>query len=123
MNRNFSQRYLEFTALVTLGVGLVLLFWPGRILEWFIPGATGDFFVRFIGSALVGYASLNHFAAREHERSARRLAIMSNIITLSIATLLSIAGVLSGSIVTNHALIIGEHVLFLSGFIYAYIKN
>jgi hypothetical protein len=95
---------------------LVLLFWPEQILQWFIPGATGDFFVRFIGSALMGYAALNVLTAQTKDRTAQTIALWSNLVTLVIATCLSLYGVATGMITQLGWLLIAEHLLFLSGF-------
>lgn len=114
----FVRKYLIVTAAITATIGIIMLFWPGQILTWFIPGATGDFFVRFIGSALLGYAGLNVMAAETKDFTAQTITLWSNFITLSVATLLSIAGVIAGEITSFQWLIIGEHVLFVSGFAY-----
>jgi hypothetical protein len=120
---NFAQKYLEVTAGITLFIGGFVLFNPSLILDWFIPGANNAFFVRFIGSTLIGYAVLNHRAARQKSREARELAIVSNIATLFIATVISIVGVLNGSITSYQWLIVSEHLVFLGGFIFAYTTN
>jgi hypothetical protein len=91
-------------------------------LQWFIPGATGDFFIRFIGSALLGYAVLNHLSAKTKDREVRRIAIIANLVTLSVATMLSVAGVISGTIKHDQWILILEHVIFTVGFVYA-LKN
>lgn len=108
--------YLLFTAAATAGIGVILLFWPESILQWFIPGATGHFFIRFIGSALMGYAALNVMAALARDAETQRIALWSNLVTLSIATVLSIYGVASNQIQSMASLIIVEHILFTVGF-------
>lgn len=114
----FVRGYLLATAAITATIGIIVLFWPEQILTWFIPGATGDFFVRFIGSALLGYATLNILAAETKDFEAQNLALWSNFVTLTVATVVSVFGALSGDIVTLPQLLIGEHVLFMSGFAY-----
>lgn len=116
MYKPFVKNYLLITSFTTFVIGVLLLFWPERILQWFIPGASGDFFVRFIGSALIGYAALNFMTAQSKNAEAQRLALWSNLITLSIATILSIYGVISGQIQAMQALLIIEHVIFTAGF-------
>lgn len=108
--------YLLLTGGVTAGIGLVLLFWPEQILQWFIPGATGDFFVRFIGSALMGYAALNMLTAQTKDREAQTIALWANVVTLVIATGLSIYGVVTHMVTQFGWLLITEHVLFVAGF-------
>lgn len=113
---SFVRSYLLLTGVVTAGIGLVLLFWPEQILQWFIPGATGDFFVRFIGSALMGYAALNFLTAQTKDRVAQKIALWANLVTLVIATGLSLYGVASNMITQRGWLIITEHVVFVAGF-------
>lgn len=112
----FVRWYLIVTAAITFAIGLVLLFWPEGILQWFIPGATGGFFIKFIGSSLIGYSALNALAAHSADIFAQRLALWSNFVTLVIATGLAIYGVLSHQIHQNGWLIIFEHILFTAGF-------
>lgn len=112
----FVRTYLLVTAAATFAIGVILLFWPEQILQWFIPGATGDFFVRFIGSALVGYSVLNTLAAETKDYYAQEIALIANLVTLSIATCLSIYGVVSGQITSMTGLLIGEHIVFTVGF-------
>lgn len=112
----FVRTYLLITAGATFAIGVILLFWPEQILQWFIPGATGDFFVRFIGSALVGYSVLNTLAAETKNYYAQEIALWANFVTLSIATILSIYGVASGQITAMASLLIGQHIVFTTGF-------
>jgi hypothetical protein len=119
----FIVRYLQLTALVTAIIGVVLLLWPEQILQWFIPGATGDFFIRFIGSALLGYATLNWQAASSNNYDVRRIVLEGNLVTLVVATILSTVGVLNHTITNYQWLLIVEHVFFTSGFVYARLVN
>lgn len=112
----FIHYYLIATAGITASIGLILLFWPEQILQWFIPGATGDFFIRFIGSALFGYATLNMLAADAKQRDVQRIAVIANLTTLVIALGLSIYGVAAHFITHLGWLLIGEHLLFVAGF-------
>lgn len=116
---NFAVAYLQSTAAITFIIGIVLLFWPERILQWFIPEATGDFFIRFIGSTLVGYSTLNYLASRSGNLRTCQIAIDANLVTLGVASLLSIIGVTSGTIRSYEWLIIAEHVFFFALFVWA----
>jgi hypothetical protein len=115
----FATNYLRVTAVVTALIGVSLLFQPDVILQRFIPGATGDFFVRFIGSALLGYSTLNWLASGSNDLKTYRIALDANLVTLSIATILSIAGVASGTIENLGWLLIAEHMVFTAFFAWA----
>ncbi len=115
----FATNYLRVTGVVTALIGVSLLLRPDIILQWFIPGATGDFFVRFIGSALLGYSTLNWLASASNDLKTYRIALDANLVTLSIATILSIVGVASGTIENLGWLLIAEHVVFMACFAWA----
>ncbi len=115
----FATNYLRVTAAVTALIGVSLLLRPDLILQWFIPDATGGFFVRFIGSALLGYSTLNWLASNSRDMKTYRIALDANLVTLSIATVLSIIGVASGAVERLGWLLIGEHVAFTVLFVWA----
>ncbi len=115
----FATSYLRVTALVTAFIGAFLLLRPDIILQWFVPGASGDFFVRFIGGALLGYSTLNWLASSSNDIKTYRIALDANLVTLSIATVLSIIGVASGAVERLGWLLIGEHAAFTALFIWA----
>lgn len=110
--------YLRVIALVTFGLGFGLLVRPSQLLHIFFstyyPGT--DFFVRMLGSTLVGYAGLNAVAARKGTRESMETAVWGNLITLTIATFVSIR---YAHLFSHYAwLMIGQHVVFVSGFAY-----
>ncbi len=114
----FVISYLRVIALVTLGLGLVLLVVPNRLLGIFFSTyyAGTDFFVRMLGSTLVGYAGLNAVAAYKANIESLQTAVWGNLITLTIATIVSVSYIHSFD---NYAwLMIGQHVLFVAGFGY-----
>lgn len=115
----FATNYLRLTAVVTAVIGVGLLLRPDIILTWFIPDAHGDFFIRFIGSALLGYSTLNWLASRSDDLTTYRIALDANLMTLSIATALSSIGVITGVVEQFGWLLIGEHVIFTLLFIWA----
>ncbi len=115
----FAINYLRITALVTAFIGLGLLLWPDRTIQWFIAGGENSFFVRFIGSALLGYSTLNWLASKSRDFKTYRIAVDANLVTLNIATILSIIGVASGAIGQLGWLLILEHALFTLLFVWA----
>jgi len=118
-SHTFATVYLRLTAGVTALIGIGLLLAPDIILHWFVPSAPGDFFVRFIGSALLGYSTLNLLASNSNDMKTYRIALDANLATLSVATALSIIGVASGQVERLGWLLIGEHVVFTLLFIWA----
>ena len=118
-NHTFAKYYLQLTAVITALLGVALTGRPDIILQWFIPSADGDFFIRFIGSALIGFSALNFLAAKSNDMKTYHIAIDANIVTLSIATILSIIGVISGVIENLGWLLIGEHLAFAMLFVWA----
>lgn len=114
----FAINYLRGTAIITAGIGLVLLFWPQQILSLFIPSNGEDFFIRFIGSALLGYSTLNYLSSRSTQRRIHEIAMEANIVTLAVATVISIVGVASQTITHFGGLLIAQHVIFLSFFLW-----
>lgn len=115
----FAVNYLRVTAIITAGIGLVLLFWPQQILSLFIPSDGQDFFVRFIGSALLGYSTLNYLSSRTDQRRIHEIAMEANIVTLAVATAISIVGVANQTVTHFGGLLIAEHVIFLGLFVWA----
>lgn len=115
---SFVAVYLRVIAIITLGLGFGLLVRPSQLLHIFFstyyPGT--DFFVRMLGSTLVGYAGLNAVAARKGTRESMETAVWGNLITLTIATFVSIRYT---HLFSHYAwLMIGQHVVFVSGFAY-----
>ncbi len=73
-----------------------------------------NFFVRMLGSTLVGYASLNALASYRPVRHSVDVAIWANLITLLLASLISITYV---DLFDNLAwLMISQHLVFAAGF-------
>ena len=70
------------------------------------------FFIRFIGSALLVFSALNFLASRSNDLKTYRIAIDANLVALGVATILSIIGVISGTIENLGWLLVSEHLAF-----------
>ena len=108
----FATYYLRLTAAITALLGIILITRPDIILQWFIPSTDGDFFIRFIGSALLGYSTLNFLASSSNDMTTYRIALDANLVALSIATILSLIGVVIGVVENLGWLLVGEHLAF-----------
>lgn len=114
----FIIRYLQAIALITLFLGLIVLLWPAQLAGLFFnPSHQGsDFFVRMLGSTLLGYASMNAIASYKPVQRSVETAIWSNLTTLLIASIVCVRY----ARVFDHLawLIIGQHLVFATGFAY-----
>lgn len=115
----FVTFYLRFISLITLGLGIGLLLWPVRVNEIFfdeqVPASI--FFIQMTGSTLVGYGVLNWLAARrENSGRAEKVAVWSNLTTLTIATIVS--AFLFNAFSYYKWLIVLQHAIFAAGFAY-----
>jgi len=112
----FIVVYLRLVAGITFGLGLGLIFWPSQMVELFFSSGMSDseFFVRMLGSTLFGYASLNALASYRPVRHSVNVAIWANLITLLIASLISLT---YADLFDNLAwLMISQHLVFAAGF-------
>lgn len=114
----FVTVYLRIIAVITFGLGICLIFWPKAIIGIFFSQdlSSSEFFVRMLGSTLVGYATLNVMAARDGSSSVSKLAVWSNLVTLLIASVVTLA--YKDNFDNFGWLIIAQHILFATGFLY-----
>ncbi len=112
------RTFLRLTASVTAVIGPTLLLFPGFINELFVasPAHGTDIFIRFLGSALIGYTYLNWYSAHYSKTSSVHPTLVGNFSTLSIALILSIVAVLDGSLKTTGWAIVLLHLVFAAGF-------
>lgn len=113
----FIVGYLRVIAFITFGLGLGMVFWPQAMVDLFFASSmsNSEFFVRMLGSTLIGYASLNALASYRAVRHSVDVAIWANLITLLIASLISIN---YADLFDNLAwLMISQHLAFATGFV------
>ncbi len=112
----FTRLYLWAIACITLCLSMFLILTPSLITSLFfdINRESTSFFVRMLGSALLGYGVLNLMAARSATHRTCRVAVWANLSTLLIASIISI--IYLESAIRFGWLIITQHLVFASGF-------
>lgn len=118
----FTRFYLYIAGIATGIIGLTAIFIPKffDVLLFDTTLPTSVFFLQMLGSTLMGYTALNLWAAYTHTYAAMRLAVMANMITLTIAIVIILVNL--NSVQKNQWLLISEHVLFTLGFWVAWFK-
>ena len=112
--------FLKVIVYLTTGIGLALLVCPSTVgtifLNSYAPGS--DIFIRFLGSALIGYSYLNWYTSKYEEPKLMHATLVGNFATLFIASIVSIIGVLDQSLNQRGLLIVLLHISVGSGFGY-----
>lgn len=112
--------FLLSAACTTFLIGLMLVFFPSFIENFFVsePSHGGDIFIRFLGSALIGYTYLNWYTARLDHIIIMRATLIGNLSILSVAFFISLFAVISGTLNQKGLLIVLLHLVFGLGFVY-----
>ncbi len=99
-----------------------MLLAPGFTSGIFFDSLHNDalFFVRVCGATLLGYATLNYFAAKANDLQIFKIAAWSNLVTLITAFILSIFA--RAEFDNNMLLFTLQHGVFASGFAYVLFK-
>ena len=103
-------------------MGTTLLFMPdfvGGIIFEEVNKAT-KFFIQISGSTLLGYGGLNLLAFLENKKRIYQIASWGNLITLTVASLLSALYIHDFD--TNYILLPIQHIMFAIGFLWAIYK-
>lgn len=110
--------FLRITAFTTAVIGLSFIFLPETMVNFFLtdPIGHGSIFVRFLGSSLVGYSFLNAYASMYNHLELVKPNLAGNFATLSVAFVLSVVGMVTGSLNKNGILIVLLHLTFGAGF-------
>ncbi len=122
MANKFTQFYFRLIAVITLCFGLVLLIFPSFAAGLFFNHAGNEslFFLRVCGSTLIGYATLNWLTAHANQVEIYRIAAWSNLVTLSIASILSLMTIRGFD---SHVwLLVVQHLVFALGFGYCLVR-
>jgi hypothetical protein len=94
-----------------------MLFAPNLLVDWFTHGQeTSSYFVRFIGAALIGYSVTNWIYSQSEQIVNMLPATYGNLTSLSLATLVDLAGLWFGPLNSLAWLIFGLHVTFTIAF-------
>lgn len=110
--------YLRIISLITFGLGFLLIFWPNQMISIFFRenSSNVEFFIRMLGSTLVGYASLNALASYRAVKHSVDVAIWANLVTLVVASFISLT--YAHNFDGFAWLMISQHVIFALGFAY-----
>lgn len=110
--------FLRITALTTAVIGLTLTFLPAFVANLFFTATDhhADIFIRFLGSSLIGYTYLNWHTALQDDPAQSRSTLIGNFSTLLIAFVISLVGVLGGTLKASGWLIVAIHFVFGIGF-------
>lgn len=110
---------LRVAAIATLLIGLATLFIPGFIIQIFDGYDVNNFhFVRFVGTALIGFAVTNWMYSMFHDMRSVLPAIYGNLTSLIIAVGVDIIGLVSQTLSRAAWIILLVHLLFAGAFIY-----
>lgn len=115
------SQFFRIAGLVTLILGVGLILFPEMILQYFANGQVpNDFhFVRYLGTALIGFGVLNWYGARFVSKPEIALiALVANFTSLVLATSIDLVMYLDGTLAGRNVLILLLHVSFSIGFGY-----
>lgn len=114
----FTFYYLWSIAFITTLLGLVLVLLPNIIGHLFFDNgdSSTNFFVRMLGSTLIGYGVLCFLSAKSKKVEVYKIAVWANLSTLITASIISIT---YKDIYTGYGwVVIGQHLIFTTGFLY-----
>jgi hypothetical protein len=110
---------LRLAAVATFAIGLVTLFFPAELIKIFDGYDSSNFhFVRFIGTALIGFSVTNWLYSSFRTKEAVLPAIYGNLTSLLLAVLIDTIGLIAGVLASAAWLILIVHTLFAAAFIY-----
>lgn len=117
-NRTVSG-VLQISALATLVIGVATLISPGTIVSWFDGEMVDNFhFVRFIGTALIGFSVTNWIYSKTTDLSNVLPAIYGNLTSLILAIIVDFIGIVLKLLSPMAWLILLLHVIFAAAFMY-----
>jgi hypothetical protein len=118
MHQLHIRAFLRLAACVTGVIGLTLLLFPAFIENFFVnaPSHGGDIFIRFLGSALIGYTYLNWYTSKLERLVDMRATLVGNLSTLLVAFVISLVAVLTGPLNSKGWLIVLLHGVFAVSF-------
>jgi Na+-driven multidrug efflux pump len=110
---------LRLAAVATFGIGLITLLAPSEIIHIFDGYDPGNYhFIRFIGTALIGFAVTNWLYSSFHSKEVVLPAIYGNLTSLILAVLVDAIGLVAGVLAPAAWLILLLHAFFAGAFIY-----
>lgn len=117
--QNPISSVLKLAALFTFFIGIVTLIAPGEIVRIFDGyDAPNNHFVRFIGTALIGFAVADWMYSQMVDVQNALPAIFGNLTSLVLAMGIDLVGIFTGKL-TNYAwLLFVMHTAFALAFLY-----
>lgn len=110
---------LQLAAITTFVLGVAIIIVPQLIILWFEGYSPDNYhFVRFVGTALVGFAVTNWLYSKFHDLAAVLPAIYGNITSLGMAILTDLIGIGFGTLSRAAWLILALHIVFAAAFGY-----
>lgn len=110
---------LQWAAFFTFWIGLGTLLIPEVIIHWFDGfEAPNLHFVRFIGTALIGFSVINWLYSRLNNLEYILPAIYGNLASLSLAIIVDAIGLYLHMLAPLAWLILALHAVFAGAFLY-----
>lgn len=110
---------LRIAAIVTAVIGLTTLIAPAAIISVFDGYNADNFhFVRFIGTALIGFAVMNWLYSTFEDMRVVLPVLYGNMTSLVLAIIVDLVGLLAGTLTQMTWFILGLHLMFVAAFGY-----
>jgi hypothetical protein len=121
-NMTANQRIsliLRLATVATFVIGLATLFFPAELIRIFDGYDSSNFhFVRFIGTALIGFSVTNWLYSTFTTKEAVLPAIYGNLTSLALAIIVDAVGLIVGVLASAAWLILALHMIFATAFVY-----
>ena len=115
------RSFLRLAAIVTLLLGAGLMLEPSPILSFFADGTIPNnvHFVRFLGTALIGFGVINwRNSTITHQPHIVLNGLYGNLASLGLATIVDVVSLAQGVLNMRGWAILALHVFFTLGFSY-----
>lgn len=110
---------LQAAAVTTFGLGLATILVPDLIVRWFDgDNSESHHFVRFIGTALIGFSVTNWIYSNLKDLRAVLPAVYGNLTSVSLAIFIDLIGLALGMLGRAAWLILALHAVFAVAFTY-----
>lgn len=124
MNTLVSVRtVLKLAAAATFLLGIFIIIAPYQTLLWFDGSSTGNYhFLRFLGTALIGFSIMNWLYSKFDNIEPVIPAIYGNLASLFLAIIFDLAGLLRDTLYPAAWLILAMHAFFACAFGYCVLR-
>lgn len=119
MTNNIIKNVLQIAAITTFFLGLAIVIFPHLIILWFEGYSAQNYhFVRFVGTALIGFAVTNWLYSKLTDLRYVLPAIYGNLTSIGLAILVDVIGLATHSLSKAAWLILVLHIIFAVAFSY-----